>query len=455
MRIHFIAIGGSAMHNLAIALQAKGDVISGSDDEIFEPARSNLASHNLLPEKEGWDANKITPELDAIVLGMHSKSDNPELVEAQRQGIKIYSYPEYLYQVSKHKKRIVIGGSHGKTTITAMILHVLRHLGIETDYMVGAKLEGMDVMVRLSQTAQYMVIEGDEYLTSPLDLRPKFHLYNPTIALISGIAWDHINVFPTFDNYIEQFRIFIDKITDDGTLIYCNDDKVLCDVVSQARNDIKKQAYKALPYRIENGVTILQYKNKDYPLQVFGQHNVTNISGAMAVCEQIGVCGEDFLQSILSFKGAAKRLEVVGQSNEVTIYKDFAHSPSKLDATIAAVREQFSKRRLVVCLELHTYSSLTSEFLKQYKGTMDKADIAAVFYNPHAVALKRLPNIEPDFIKTAFGRADMEVYTGKTKLEEFIIRQDFHNANLLMCSSGNYDSMDLTQLAQTIIDKTK
>jgi UDP-N-acetylmuramate: L-alanyl-gamma-D-glutamyl-meso-diaminopimelate ligase len=307
------------MHNLAIALAAKGDVVSGSDDEIFEPARSNLAKHNLLPEKEGWDASKITSELDAIVLGMHSKSDNPELLEAQRQGIKIYSYPEYLYQVSKDKKRIVVGGSHGKTTITAMILHVLRHLGIESDYMVGAKLEGFDVMVRLSQTADYMVIEGDEYLTSPLDLRPKFHLYKPTIALISGIAWDHINVFPTFDNYIDQFRIFIDKIEDGGTLVYCQDDKVLCDVVAQARNDIKKQPYFALPYKIENGVTIIQDNDNHYPLQVFGHHNLTNISGAMLICEQIGIKREDFLQSISSFKGAAKRLEVVADSEQVTI----------------------------------------------------------------------------------------------------------------------------------------
>lgn len=443
------------MHNLAIALKGKGYTISGSDDEIFEPARSNLDKYGLLPQKEGWDAEKITPDLDAVVLGMHAKADNPELIAAKAKGIKIYSYPEYLYEVSKDKKRIVIGGSHGKTTITAMILHVMRALDIETDYMVGAKLEGFDVMVRLSNTARYMVIEGDEYLTSALDLRPKFHLYNPDIALISGIAWDHINVFPTFDNYVSQFRIFIDKITAGGTLVYCNEDAVLRDIAGKARNDIKKLPYDVPDYRIENGVTILHYGTRDYPLQVFGRHNLNNISGALLVCQSIGISAEDFLQAITSFKGAAKRLELIGSADGISVYKDFAHSPSKLGSTIAAVKEQFPNRCLVVCLELHTYSSLTSEFLKQYKGTMDKADKAIVFYNPHAVALKRLPMIEPDFIKISFGREDMAICTDKASLEQTLIGFDYHNTNLLMCSSGDYDGMDLNLLSEKVIAKSK
>jgi UDP-N-acetylmuramate: L-alanyl-gamma-D-glutamyl-meso-diaminopimelate ligase len=455
MKVHFIAIGGSAMHNLAIALKIQGYEVSGSDDEIFEPAYSNLKKHNLLPEKEGWFAEKITQNLDCAVLGMHAKADNPELLEAQRKNIKIYSYPEYLYEVSKDKKRIVIGGSHGKTTITAMILHVLRDLGIETDYMVGAKLEGFDVMVRISKTAKYMVIEGDEYLTSPLDRRPKFHLYNPDIALISGIAWDHINVFPTFDNYVEQFRIFIDKITPYGTLIYCSDDVVLNKEVAQnKRTDITKISYTTILHHIYNGITIADY-DKEYPLKVFGNHNLTNIAGAMRICNVIGVSDCDFLQSIVSFNGAAKRLEVIGKSENTSVYKDFAHSPSKLKATIAAVKEQYPERQLVVCLELHTYSSLTSEFLQQYKNTMKEADVAVIFYNPHAVALKHLPEIAPEFIKEAFVRADLQIFSRKDDLEKFILAQNFTKGNLLMCSSGNFDALDLNRLAESIISNSK
>ncbi|MDR1725937.1 MAG: Mur ligase domain-containing protein [Bacteroidales bacterium] len=453
MKVHFIAIGGSAMHNLAIALKTKGDIVSGSDDEIFEPARSNLAKYDILPDKEGWYEEKITEDIDCIVLGMHAKSDNPELVAAQQKGIKIYSYPEYLYQASKDKIRIVIGGSHGKTTITAIILHVFKYLNIETDYMVGAKLDGFEVMVRISDTAKYMVIEGDEYLTSPLDLRPKFHLYNPTIALISGIAWDHINVFPTFDNYVEQFRIFINKITIDGTLVYCDEDKILSQTVKEnSRTDIAKLPYKVFPHHINNGITIIDYNGKEYPLQVFGKHNLSNISGAMLVCEQIGIKTEDFLQKISSFKGAAKRLELINSGEKTAIYKDFAHSPSKLKATITAVKEQYPERKLIVCLELHTYSSLTSEFLQQYKGTMDKADTAVIFYNPHAVTLKRLPMIEPKFIKASFSYPNLHIFTDKISLENFLLEQNFNNTNLLMCSSGNFDAMDINAISQKILE---
>ncbi|MDR1847631.1 MAG: Mur ligase domain-containing protein [Bacteroidales bacterium] len=455
MKIHFIAIGGSAMHSLAIALHNQGHTISGSDDEIFEPARSNLEKYGLLPEKEGFFTEKIKPDLDAIVLGMHAKADNVELIAAKQKGIKIYSYPEFLFEASKNKKRIVIGGSHGKTTITSMILHVFRTYGVETDYMVGAKLDAFEQSVRLSDTANYIVLEGDEYLTSTLDPRPKFHLYNPTIALLSGIAWDHINVFPSFETYVEQFRLFIDTITPGGTLVYCNEDKNLRDLVKNARQDIKYLPYETVPYRVENNVTMSYYRGNDYALKIFGHHNLSNLSGAMLVCEQAGIIKQRFWEAIVSFKGASKRLEKIGGTERVSVFKDFAHSPSKLKATITAVKEQYPKRKLIVCIELHTYSSLTSEFLKEYKGTMDLADEAIVFYSPHAIALKRLPPVNEADIRTAFNRNNIRVFNDKTALETALLNFDYTDSNLLMCSSGNFDALDLNRLCETVIRKTE
>ncbi|MDD4545579.1 MAG: Mur ligase family protein, partial [Bacteroidales bacterium] len=370
MKLHFIAIGGSAMHNLAIALKQKGYFITGSDDEIFDPAKSRLEKYGLLPKIIDWNEENINSDLDAIVLGMHAKKDNPELLKAQALGLKIYSYPEFLYEMSKEKIRIVIGGSHGKTSITAMILHALNHCGIETDYMVGAQLSGFEVMVKLTDNAKYMVLEGDEYLTSPIDLRPKFHLYNPNIALISGIAWDHINVFPTFDIYKEQFSIFCEKIEKEGSLIYCNEDKNVREIANSARKEIKKLPYGIIPNRIEKGKTIIEWEGKEYILKVFGEHNLMNIYGAMLACQEIGISNNDFLNAIQNFSGASKRLELVKENDNVAIYKDFAHSPSKLKATISALKNQFPDRELVAAMELHTFSSLTSEFLLQYKGAM-------------------------------------------------------------------------------------
>ncbi|MBQ7985536.1 MAG: peptidoglycan synthetase, partial [Bacteroidales bacterium] len=371
MKAHFIAVAGSAMHNLAIALKKKGWQVSGSDDEIFSPAKERLAQYGLLPERLGWDEVRITKDLDCIILGMHAKADNPELLKAQRLGLKVYSYPEFLYELSKDKKRIVIGGSHGKTTTTAMVLHALHAAGIETDYMVGAMLKGFDVMVKISQKSKYMVLEGDEYLTSPLDLRPKFHLYMPDIAVITGIEWDHVNVFPTFEKYKEQFEIFADKISKNGTLIYCSEDGNVCSVASSCRNDIKKIAYQALPCRIENAVTYVLYGNKEYRMQIFGHHNLMNMNAAMLVCKQMGMTEDGFLTAMQSFEGANKRLEIVRQTPRSIMFKDFAQSPSKLKATVSAVKQQFKDRRLIAVMELHTYSSLTQEFLQQYKGSMD------------------------------------------------------------------------------------
>ena len=450
MRVHFIAIGGSAMHNLAIALKLKGFEVSGSDDEIFEPAKSKLESYSLLPKEIGWNADKIDNSIDAVILGMHAKQDNPELLKAKELGLKIYSYPEYLYEVSKNKKRIVVGGSHGKTTITAMILHVMQNLGIETDYMVGAKLEGFDIMVKMSD-APYMVLEGDEYLSSPIDLRPKFHLYNPDIAIINGIAWDHINVFPTFEQYVEQFKIFADKITTEGSLVYFQDDENICKIASNARKDIKTFAYREITHKIENNNTIVIHEGKEYPLQIFGKHNLINLNAAMTALEQIGVKNSDFLTAIQSFKGASKRLEVVKESKTQAFYTDFAHSPSKLKATVEAMKNQYQERKLTACMELHTFSSLTKEFLVQYKGTMEIVDKAAIYFNSHALELKRLPNLDKEMILEAFDKTGLQVFTSTEEVLQFIRENSQKKENILMMSSSNFGGLNLKQLANEII----
>lgn len=451
MRIHFIAIGGSAMHNLAIALCKKGHKVTGSDDEIFDPAKSRLESYGILPKKIGWDINNVSKGLDAVILGMHAKKDNPELVKAQELGIKIYSYPEFLYQMSKEKIRIVIGGSHGKTSITAMILHVLNKLNIETDYMVGAQLEGFEVMVKITEEAKYMVIEGDEYLTSPIDLRPKFHLYQPNIALISGIAWDHINVFPTFDIYVEQFEVFCQKIRENGSLIYCKEDEIVKEIAENSRKDIEKLPYSIINHKIENGKTFVIWNEKEYPIEVFGKHNLMNLYGAMLVCERIGVKNEDFLREIGSFTGASKRLELVKKNDSVEIYKDFAHSPSKLKATISALKEQFPQRKLIATMELHTFSSLNAEFLLQYKGSMDMADDAIVYFNPHTIAHKGLAEITKQQVFEAFGRRDIKVFTSSKDVVLEIKSHKWENTNLLMMSSGNFDGIVFEKLADDLI----
>ncbi len=447
MRVHFIAIGGSAMHNLAIALHKKGYIISGSDDEIFEPSKSRLAAYDLLPETRGWDASRVTPAIDAVILGMHAKADNPELLKAKELGIKIFSYPEYLFEQSKNKKRIVIGGSHGKTTITAMILHVLQKAGIDCDYMVGAQLEGFDVMVRLTDEAPIMVIEGDEYLTSPIDLRPKFHLYKPDIALLSGVAWDHINVFTTFEQYVDQFVIFINQISPGGCLIFCSEDDELQRICPGSRTDIAIIPYGTLRHEIQNGVTNILSNNDHYPLQIFGKHNLLNLNGARLICNQLGISDLTFYEAIQSFKGASKRLELIAQQGNRVVYKDFAHAPSKVKATLQAVKEQFPDRKVVACLELHTYSSLNQEFLSHYKGTLDWADSAILYFNPHALQLKRLPDITVKQVMEGFMKPGMEVFTSSMMMVERLLLEKDPESVLLMMSSGNYDGVDLKKLA--------
>ncbi|MGC8865695.1 MAG: UDP-N-acetylmuramate--L-alanine ligase [Bacteroidales bacterium] len=452
MRIHFIAIGGSAMHNLALALLAKGYRITGSDDEIFEPSRSRLLAAGLLPEAPGWFSEKITPDLDAVILGMHAKADNPELLRARELGLKIYSYPEYLYEQSKNKTRIVIGGSHGKTTITAMILHAMRFAGIDTDYMVGAKLEGFDVMVRLSHQAPYMVIEGDEYLTSPIDPRPKFHLYRPHIALISGIAWDHMNVFRTFEDYKKQFEIFAQLVEPGGKLVYCAQDTVVEDVAQKAPETIEKIPYRGLePQLSDDGGTWVKYDEKLWPVSVFGSHNMQNMHGALLVCQQVGLSAETFLQSMATFRGAANRLELMASNGDSAVYRDFAHAPSKVRATTLALKEKFPQRQLIACLELHTYSSLNRDFLPQYRGTMAIADQRIVYYNPHAIELKRLPMLEPQEVQEAFGDPHLLIFNDTGKLRDYLFALHGNHSCLLLMSSGNFGNLDVQALARNFV----
>jgi UDP-N-acetylmuramate: L-alanyl-gamma-D-glutamyl-meso-diaminopimelate ligase len=450
MRIHFIAIGGSAMHNLALALHQKGETITGSDDAIFEPSRTRLENKGLLPAEMGWFPEKITGNTDAVILGMHAKADNPELLRAKELGLKIYSYPEFLYEASKDKTRVVIGGSHGKTTITSMILHVMRFHNIDVDYMVGAQLEGFDTMVHLTKTNDFIVLEGDEYLSSAMDLRPKFHLYRPNIALISGIAWDHINVFPTYENYVEQFEVFIGKITDGGMLIYNGDDPEVKRVAEAAANPIRKIPYETPSYSVRNGVTLLNTPEGPMPIEVFGAHNLNNLAGAKWVCQAMGVDEADFYEAIATFKGASKRLEKIAESPSAVAYKDFAHSPSKVSATTTAVRQQYPDRKLVACLELHTYSSLNPAFLKEYEGALDAADTAVVFYSPDAVKIKKLDEISHDQIARDFKRQDLVIFTNPDDFRNFLFSLDLKNSALLLMSSGNYGGLDFGEVKKLV-----
>ena len=450
MDVHFIAIGGAAMHNLAIALHNKGYNITGSDDTIHDPSKSRLEAKGLLPETFGWFPEKITQNLDAIVLGMHAKADNPELLKAQELGLKIYSYPELLYEQSKNKTRVVIGGSHGKTTITSMILHVMHYHDKNVDYMVGAQLEGFDVMVKLTEDNDFIVLEGDEYLSSPIDRRPKFHLYKPNIALLSGIAWDHINVFPTYENYVEQFSIFVDSIVKGGSINYNEEDAEVKRVVEASENTIRKLPYHTPDYTVENGQTLLETPEGPLPIEVFGKHNLNNLAGAKWICQHMGIDEDDFYEAISTFRGASKRLEKIAESNTSVAFKDFAHSPSKVEATTNAVKEQYQDRVVVACLELHTYSSLNAEFLKEYKGALDAADVAVVFYSPHAVQIKKLKEVTHEQIATAFECDDLIIYTNPDDFKQFLFSQDFDNKALLLMSSGNYGGLSFDEVTKLI-----
>ena len=443
MRIHFISIGGSVMHQLAIALRHKGYEVSGSDDEIFEPALSNLREENILPPKLGWFPQNITPEIDAIILGMHAKEDNPELLRALELGLKIYSFPEYIYEESRNKKRVALAGSHGKTTTTAMVMHVLKYANVDFDYLVGAKLPGFKQSVQITD-APVIICEADEYPASTIERRPKFHFLFPHIAVITGIAWDHINVFPTFDFYLEQFAIFINKIEPNGVLIYNEGDEVLKTTIEENRREgIKYIAYKLPEYFINEGITNVKIGEEKTPLLVFGNHNLLNLQAAYLVCKELKIDDVTFANAISKFAGASKRLELIALEKTRNVYRDFAHAPSKVTASIHAVRQQFPGRKLVAVLELHTFSSLNADFMKEYKYSMDEADVAIVFYSSHALELKRMKLLDPDRVKEGFEKVNLEVINDKKILEERLKKETAANTNFLFMSSGTYDGIDI------------
>ena len=451
MRVHFIAIGGAAMHNLAIALKVKKYHITGSDDIINDPSKSRLKSYELHPNELGWFHDRITNDIDAIVLGMHARADNPELLKAKELNLKIFSYPEFIYEQSKFKTRVVIGGSHGKTTITSMILHVMSFYEKDVDYMVGAQLEGFDVMVKLTEKNDFIVLEGDEYLSSPIDRRPKFHLYKPNIALISGISWDHINVFPTYEVYKKQFDIFIESIVEGGSITYNSEDVDTNEIVNKTSRSIRKFEYSSPDFFIRNGVTYLQTSEGELPLEIFGKHNLSNLMGAKWICQQMGVDEDDFYQAITSFKGASNRLEKVFTYKNSHVYKDFAHSPSKVKATVNAVKNQFEKHKVIACFELHTFSSLNSGFINEYKDTLDKADKAIVYFSKATLESKKLQEIDIKDIVAAFNKSGLLVFDDPLKLKEYIFSVNYNNSVLLMMSSGNFGNFNFNELQNLLL----
>jgi len=450
MKVHFISIGGSVMHQLAIALKLKGYEVTGTDDEIFEPAKTNLEKYGLLPAQIGWQPDLITKNINAIILGMHAKADNPELIKAKDLGLKIYSFPEYIYQESRNKIRVVIGGSHGKTTTTSMIMHVLKECHQQFDYLVGARLEGFDQSVNITD-APIIICEGDEYPASVIEKKPKFHFLFPNIAILTGIAWDHINVFPTFDFYLEQFIIFINKIEKNGILIYNETDKVLKELVDKnKRNDIRYQPYQIPQHVISNGATTVTIDRAITSLKIFGNHNLLNLHAAYYACKELGIDAKQFVDAIANFTGAARRLELMTHNAETNVYRDFAHAPSKVKATIDAVKQQYPERKLLAVLELHTFSSLNEDFMKEYNGAMDKADDAIVFYSNHALELKRMPALPKEKVMAGFNKKNLLVMNDKNELWQWLQDQSYANANLLLMSSGNYDGLDMNTFADRI-----
>jgi len=438
------------MHNLAIALHLKGYDVTGSDDHIFEPSKSRLNKHGLLPDDFGWDTSRISDDLDFVILGMHAKVDNPELIESQNRNLKIVSYPEFIYEMSKNKTRVVIGGSHGKTSITAMVLHVLNQNGKEVDFMVGAQLEGFETMVHLTDENDFILLEGDEYLSSPIDRRPKFHLYKPNIALLSGISWDHINVFPTKEIYLKQFELFLETMVSGGVLVYNKLDSQVNQISIDCKRPIRKLEYTMPDYYIDNGISFLRTDEGDLPLKIFGDHNLSNLSGAKLICQLMGVQEEEFNNSISSFKGADKRLESILVMKDRNVFKDFAHSPSKVIATVKALKNQYQNRKLIALLELHTFSSLNKEFIVEYKDSLKSADIAVLFYDPKAIKNKGLSAIDDKMIKKAFNDNKLIVFSNSGQLSDFLLSQSYVNANLLIMSSGNYASLDLDFITSQI-----
>ncbi|MCX6199348.1 MAG: Mur ligase family protein [Bacteroidetes bacterium] len=451
MKVHFIAIGGAVMHNLAIVLRRKGYVVTGSDDKIVDPAKTNLEKEGILPSRLGFFADNIVGDLDAVILGMHAREDNVELQKAQELGLKIFSFPEYIYEVSKTKQRVVIAGSHGKTSITSIVMHVLHQNNFNFDYMVGAKVKGFDTSVKLTEDAPIIILEGDEYLASPVHREPKFLFYKPHAALISGVAWDHINVFPDYDDYVKQFEKFATSVEQWGFLTWFAEDEELKKIFNSYEAKVRTRSYNTHAYEIRGNTTYLQTDFGEVALKIFGEHNLQNISGAKNLCNELGVVDEDFYKAISSFEGAANRLQFIGKNDFTAIYKDFAHSPSKLKATVMAMKHQFKHEQLVAVMELHTFSSLNKEFLAQYAGTMNEADIAVVFYDKETFAHKKMPMFEEDFVRDSFENDRLVIFSHKNSLKEFLLKQNWESKNLLLMTSGNYAGMNLDELSKEIL----
>lgn len=454
-KVHFIAIGGAAMHNLAIAIRRKNNfLVTGSDDAIFEPSYSRLKENGLLPEQPGWFPDRIHKGLNAVIVGMHAAADNPELLKAKELGLKIYSFPEYLFQQTRSKTRIVVGGSHGKTTTTAMILFVLKQLRIDADYMVGAHVDGFDNMVKLSYESRIAVFEGDEYLTSPIDSRPKFHLYKPHIAVLTGISWDHIDAFPNVDSYIRQFKQFTELMEVQGRLIYFDGDDNLNEIVSHLRRDVVGFPYNTPEYTVKAGISYLKTKKGEIPLQVFGEHNLQNINAARLACRQIGVTDDQFYKAIADFPGASNRLQKIAENTNSVIFKDFAHSPSKLKATLSAVKQQYPDKKIIACYELNTISSLSEDFLPQYSGCMYEADKAILYYNPETLKSLNLNELNHKLIKSSFGKDEIEIFNNNNQLKESLLSLNIENSVLLFMSSGNFGGLNLTEFASELLKTT-
>lgn len=449
-RIHLIAVGGSVMHNIAIALKNQGHKVTGSDDAIYDPSKSRLQEHNLLPKETGWDEARIDENLDFVILGMHAKKDNPELKKANELNIPVFSFPDYIYEHSKDKQRVVVAGSHGKTTISAIIIHVLKFHDRVFDYVVGASIQGMENSVKLTDEAPVIIIEGDEYLTSPIDRVPKFHKYQHHIGLISGIAWDHMNVFPTEEDYLRQFDLFADSTPKGGSLIYNAEDAMATVVGNKEREDVNLIPYKTPKNKFRDNKLYLTGHNKEIELKVFGDHNLQNLEGARQVLKKIGISDDMFYEAIATFRGAGNRLELISENDGFSLYSDYAHAPSKLKATVKAMKDRYPKRKLVACFELHTFSSLNKDFLPLYQNAMNDADEALVYYNPDNISKKGLNPISPEEVTSNFDKKGLMVFTEKQELLNYLSGRDWHNSNLVMMSSGTFDNIDIKQLAQQL-----
>ena len=442
MRIHLIAVGGAIMHNLALALQQNGHFVTGSDDEIYDPARSRLLAKGLLPDEMGWDEERITKDLDLVIVGMHARKGNPEIEKANELGLKVTSFPAFIYEHSRNKQRIVVAGSHGKTTTTSMVMHALKYWDLDFDYLVGAQLEGFENMVRLSD-APIMVIEGDEYLSAAFDRRPKFLHYKPNLAIITGIAWDHINVFPEFEGYVEQFRMFLSSVEEEGKVFYAETDKLLTEICRSGPNTFP---YQAFDFSYKNDKTVISWEGKSYEFPFFGLHNMENLSGACRLCNELGMTTEAFLEALQDFKGASKRMQLLVNKDGKLVYKDFAHAPSKVKASVRAVRNRFPHKHLVACVELHTFSSLNPAFHSEYNGAFEGVDDAIIFYNDHTLKMKKMPPIDPEELREKVGYPGLHVINQRSQLENLLLSRPKNNVVYLMMSSGTFQGLDLEAL---------